>query len=126
MIICRGLLKDPQSLCPLAKGLPAQKSGGYSTVIRGCLKRQIASYQRLTTVADLATLPVNRGRTTELGVEGAVNELRRASSPPLEGTQTAATAIARVKCWYDAFMVLIISQPGNKLGEIAKRVGYTQ
>src|SRR5689334_2322933 len=118
MIICRGLLKDPQSLCPLAKGLPAQKSGGYSTVIRGCLKRQIASYQRLTTVADLAILPVNRDRRTEMSLEAAVNEFQRTQSPPLEGTQSAATAIARVKYSHDAFIDLIISQPGIKQGEI--------
>lgn len=47
-------------------------------------------------------------------------------STPLEGTESAAGAIARVKYSHDAMIDLIIAQPGVKQGEIAKHFGYTQ
>lgn len=58
--------------------------------------------------------------------EAATAEFLRNQSPPLEGTQSAAVAIARVKYSHDAMIDLIIAQPGVKQGEIAKHFGYTQ
>lgn len=58
--------------------------------------------------------------------EAATAEFLRTQSPPLEGTQSAAVAIARVKYSHDAMIDLIIAQPGVKQGEIAKHFGYTQ
>lgn len=58
--------------------------------------------------------------------EAATAEFLRQASPPLEGTQSAAVAIARVKYSHDAMIDLIIAQPGVKQGEIAKHFGYTQ
>lgn len=46
-------------------------------------------------------------------------------SAPLEGTASAATAIARVKYTHDAMIDLIIANPGMSQGELAKSFGYT-
>lgn len=61
-----------------------------------------------------------------MNTEAATAEFLRTQSPPLEGTQSAAVAIARVKYSHDAMIDLIIAQPGVKQGEIAKHFGYTQ
>jgi hypothetical protein len=45
---------------------------------------------------------------------------------PLEGTESAANAIARVKYSHDAMIDLIISNPMASQGEIARYFGYTQ
>lgn len=58
--------------------------------------------------------------------EAATTEFLRNQSPPLEGTQSAAVAIARVKYSHDAMIDLIIAQPGVKQSEIVKHFGYTQ
>lgn len=47
-------------------------------------------------------------------------------SLPLEGTASAANAIARVKYTHDAFIDLIIRNPVISQLEIAKEFGYTQ
>lgn len=49
----------------------------------------------------------------------------RGVSSPLEGTQSAQNAIARVKYSHDAMIDLIIAQPAIKQNEIAKHFGYT-
>lgn len=58
--------------------------------------------------------------------EAATTEFLRVQSAPLQGTESAANAIARVKYSHDAMIDLIIAQPGVKQGEIAKHFGYTQ
>lgn len=45
---------------------------------------------------------------------------------PLEGTPSAATAIARVKYTHDAMIDLIIANPAVAQSDIAKHFGYTQ
>jgi predicted XRE-type DNA-binding protein len=50
----------------------------------------------------------------------------RTPSAPLQGTESAAGAIARVKYSHDAMIDLIIEQPGISQGELASRFGYTQ
>lgn len=47
-------------------------------------------------------------------------------STPLEGTQSAANAIARVKYSHDAMIDLIIANPVASQGQIAAHFGYTQ
>jgi hypothetical protein len=47
-------------------------------------------------------------------------------SEPLQGTQSAATAIARVKYSHDAMIDLIISNPAISQGQLAAEFGYTQ
>lgn len=47
-------------------------------------------------------------------------------SAPLQGTQSAATAIARVKYSHDAMIDLIIANPMMTQGQIAQHFGYTQ
>lgn len=47
-------------------------------------------------------------------------------SPPLEGTQSAALAIERVKYTHDAMIDLIITNPAISQGTLAKHFGYTQ
>lgn len=45
---------------------------------------------------------------------------------PLEGTESAAQSIARVKYSHDAMIDLILSNPMLSQGDIAKAFGYTQ
>lgn len=45
---------------------------------------------------------------------------------PLEGTASAATAIARVSYTHDAMIDLIVASPAISQGEIAQHFGYTQ
>lgn len=45
---------------------------------------------------------------------------------PLEGTQSAAGAIQRVRYTHDAMIDLIISNPALSQGQIAAHFGYTQ
>lgn len=47
-------------------------------------------------------------------------------SEPLQGTQSAANAIARVKYSHDAMIDLIIANPSLSQGQIASHFGYTQ
>ena len=47
-------------------------------------------------------------------------------SEPLQGTQSASTAIARVKYSHDAMIDLIIANPAISQGQIASHFGYTQ
>ena len=47
-------------------------------------------------------------------------------SEPLEGTVSAANAIARVKYTHDALIDQIIANPAASQGELAKMFGYTQ
>lgn len=47
-------------------------------------------------------------------------------SAPLEGTASAANAIARVSYTHDAMIDLLIARPGIKQGEVAKHFGYTE
>ena len=49
-----------------------------------------------------------------------------AMSTPLESTESAATAIARVKYTHDAMIDLIIANPAIKQGDLAQHFGYTQ
>lgn len=58
--------------------------------------------------------------------EAATAEFLRRQSPPLEGTQSAQNAIARVNYSHDAMIDLMITNPGIKQGELAKHFGYTQ
>lgn len=46
-------------------------------------------------------------------------------SPPLQGTQSAANAIGRVKYTHDAMIDLIIANPAISQNEIARHFGYT-
>ena len=62
----------------------------------------------------------------EMNAEAATAEFVSRQSPPLEGTASAATAIARVNYSHDAMIDLIIARPGVKQGELAKHFGYTQ
>ena len=48
------------------------------------------------------------------------------ASAPLQGTESAALAIGRVKYTHDAMIDLIIAQPAISQGELAKHFGYTQ
>lgn len=50
----------------------------------------------------------------------------RPQSAPLQGTKSAANAIARVNYTHDAAIDLIIANPGISQGEIAAHFGYTQ
>lgn len=61
-----------------------------------------------------------------MDVNAATEAFVRNQSAPLVGTQSAALAIQRVKYSHDAFIDLIIAQPGIKQGEIAKHFGYSQ
>ena len=45
---------------------------------------------------------------------------------PLQGTESAANAIARVSYTHDAMIDLVIACPGSSQGEIAKHFGFTQ
>lgn len=45
---------------------------------------------------------------------------------PLQGTQSAAGAIERVKYTHDAMIDLIIARPGIKQNELAAHFGYTE
>jgi len=56
----------------------------------------------------------------------ATAEFLRQPSPPLEGTESAALAIARVKYSHDAMIDLLLAQPAIKQGEVARHFGYTQ
>ena len=47
-------------------------------------------------------------------------------SEPLEGTASAANAIARVKYTHDALIDQIIANPAASQGELARTFGYTQ
>lgn len=58
--------------------------------------------------------------------EAVTAEFTRRQSPPLEGTESAANAIARVKYTHDAMINLIIGNPAISQGELAKHFGYTQ
>lgn len=55
----------------------------------------------------------------------ATEQFVRQASAPLQGTESAAKAIARVKFTHDAMIDLIIAQPGVSQNEIAKHFGYT-
>lgn len=45
---------------------------------------------------------------------------------PLQGTESAAGALGRVRYTHDAMIDLIIADPGISQGAIAKHFGYTQ
>lgn len=45
-------------------------------------------------------------------------------SPPLEGTESAANAIARVKYTHDAMIDVVLARPGISQNEIAQHFGY--
>lgn len=47
-------------------------------------------------------------------------------STPLEGTQSAATAIARVRYTHDGMIDLIVANPAITQGALARHFGYTQ
>jgi hypothetical protein len=49
----------------------------------------------------------------------------RRKSPPLEGTESAKTSVARVSYTHDAFIDLMIAQPMISKGDLAKHFGYT-
>jgi hypothetical protein len=53
-------------------------------------------------------------------------EFVRAQSAPLQGTESAALAIARVKYSHDAMIDMLIADPGLSQGAIAQQFGYTQ
>ncbi len=55
-----------------------------------------------------------------------MNTPARASSSPLEGTASAALAVARVNYTHDAMIDLIIANPAISQGDLAKHFGYTQ
>lgn len=50
----------------------------------------------------------------------------RQQSAPLEGTESAANAIARVKYSHDAMIDQMISNPAVSQGQLAAMFGYTQ
>lgn len=58
--------------------------------------------------------------------EAATEAFAPRQSAPLEGTSSAANAIARVSITHDAVIDLLIANPAIKQGEIAKHFGYTQ
>ena len=59
-------------------------------------------------------------------VAAQLDEIVRTQSAPLQGTQSAALAIARVKYSHDAMIDLLIVNPEVKQGELAQQFGYTQ
>ena len=56
----------------------------------------------------------------------ATAEFIRSVSPPLEGTESAAKAIARVSYSHDAMIDLLLARPDISQGELARHFGYTQ
>lgn len=56
----------------------------------------------------------------------AVADWVRTASAPLQGTESAALAIARVKYSHDAMIDVLIAQPGIQQGQLAAHFGYTQ
>lgn len=58
--------------------------------------------------------------------QAATDAFVRPQSTPLQGTQSAQRAIARVNYSHDAMIDLLIAQPGITQGELAKHFGYTQ
>jgi hypothetical protein len=70
----------------------------------------------------IAQLP--EGRQTPIIMDQATRLTPQ--SAPLEGTASAATAIARVSYTHDAMIDLLIANPGIKQGEVAKHFGYTE
>jgi len=50
----------------------------------------------------------------------------RQQSSPLQGTESAALAIKRVSYSHDAFIDVLIAEPGLPQGQLAARFGYTQ
>lgn len=50
----------------------------------------------------------------------------RQQSSPLRGTESAALAIKRVNYSHDAFIDVLIAEPGIQQGALAARFGYTQ
>lgn len=50
----------------------------------------------------------------------------RQASAPLQGTQSAALAIDRVKYSHDAMIDMLIVNPGIAQGDLARHFGYTQ
>lgn len=61
-----------------------------------------------------------------MDIDAELTAFVRQQSAPLVGTESAANAIARVKYSHDAFIDLLIEQPGISQGELATRFGYTQ
>lgn len=57
--------------------------------------------------------------------EAATTEFLRSQSPPLQGTEFSAQAIARVNYTHDAMIDLIIANPMISQMEISKHFGYT-
>lgn len=51
---------------------------------------------------------------------------QRPQSAPLQGTESAANALGRVKYTHDAMIDIMIANPGANQGELAKTFGYTQ
>ena len=45
---------------------------------------------------------------------------------PLQGTESAANAVTRIKYSHDAMIDLVIANPGISQGEIATKFGFTQ
>lgn len=59
----------------------------------------------------------------------AIDELMghtKVYSAPLQGTESAALSIARVKYSHDAMIDMLIANPDVKQGELAQQFGYTQ
>ena len=56
----------------------------------------------------------------------AIDDWVRQQSKPLEGTESAALAIQRVKYSHDAMIDLMIANPDVSQGALAQQFGYTQ
>lgn len=59
-------------------------------------------------------------------IDTEISAFLRQQSAPLQGTESAALAIKRVKYSHDGFIDLLIERPGISQGEIAETFGYTQ
>ncbi len=55
-----------------------------------------------------------------------ISSFLRQQSSPLQGTESAALAIKRVSYSHDAFIDVLIAEPGLARGALAARFGYTQ
>lgn len=62
---------------------------------------------------------------SQFGTLGAMDTATRPQSTPLVGTESAATAVARVSYTHDAMIDLIIACPGVSQNDLAKHFGYS-
>lgn len=61
-----------------------------------------------------------------MDAQSAIDDWVREQSKPLQGTESAALSIARVKYSHDAMIDILIADPSISQGAIAQQFGYTQ